>query len=497
MTDTATEHTDIQGIVRGFDKSWPWGRFVMVELSRELEKNRKFLRGLKGILGSTYADGPASIKDLHEDVANMAFDCAYNVAFSFLGMGKLELSRSILESFPNDYAQGMKFRADINGDDDASDPMWWEEHWRKRTADVWIGIYARTGEVREQRFSRLEEYINRSEFEGISKVGCDEAHRFLSGSEQFWIDDESTQPEQGRVMEHFGFQDGISNPAYKGLNDHAREVNGGGKLDKKGRWRPLAAGELLFGYVDEIGEIPAGPTPSTVSYNGTFMVYRKLSQDIDMFRDYLIRMAKKYDDVTADYLAAKMVGRNRNGKSLIKGAPGDEDINNFVYEDDPRGIYCPLGSHARRANPRDTLEFQSLLVDRHRILRRAMPYGRPVDRECKQAQINNMLPLTVGGKIHEFPCQGLIFICLNVDIVRQFEFIQTQWINFGNDLNQGSDRDPIIGNHNDRGRMVFPGKDHQLTVCPNLPRFVDTRGGEYFFLPGIRAYHSIISGGFS
>ena len=31
-----------------------------------------------------------------------------------------------------------------------------------------------------------------------------------------------------------------------------------------------------------------------------------------------------------------------------------QQMNNFLYGDDPKGLRCPLGSHVRRMNPRDT-----------------------------------------------------------------------------------------------------------------------------------------------
>ena len=32
--------------------------------------------------------------------------------------------------------------------------------------------------------------------------------------------------------------------------------------------------------------------------------------------------------------------------------------NDFGYADDPRGFKCPVGSHARRANPRDAFDHE-------------------------------------------------------------------------------------------------------------------------------------------
>ena len=93
-----------------------------------------------------------------------------------------------------------------------------------------------------------------------------------------------------------------------------------------------------------------------------------------------------------------------------------------------------------------------------------------------------------------------MFLALNVDIVRQFEFVQQQWINFGNDLEQGDDMDPLIGpNDGKTSKMLIP-KDAETGTpaieCRKLERFVTPRGGDYFFLPGIAAFHCIVEGHF-
>ena len=86
--------------------------------------------------------------------------------------------------------------------------------------------------------------------------------------------------------------------------------------------------------------------------------------------------------------------------------------------------------------------------------------------------------------------QGLMFITLQASIAGQYEFVQQQWLNFGNDLNQGNDRDPVVGNQDGRGRFTIPGDgNHPTIVCEQLPRFVETRGGQYFFLPGVSAFN--------
>ena len=75
----------------------------------------------------------------------------------------------------------------------------------------------------------------------------------------------------------------------------------------------------------------------------------------------------------------------------------------------------------RRTNPRDALGWEGRLTARHRILRRGMPYGPP-------------LP---DGADDDGEERGLLFVCLQASIARQFEIVQTQWCNDGNAFGLG------------------------------------------------------------
>src|SRR5205085_2685956 len=172
---------------------------------------------------------------------------------------------------------------------------------------------------------------------------------------------------------------------------------------------------------------------------GTFMVYRKLKQNVGMFREYLKTESKKYEG-GEEKLAAKIVGRWRDGTPL-ELSPDKEDPNivkdpkrnvNFTFGQDLHGTRCPMGAHIRRANPRDAFGFNGALVNRRRMTRRGIPYGTyvPLDQ-----------------KANDNEDRGLIFIAFNASTYRQFEFVQQQWIEYGNDARQGSDRDMIAGNH--------------------------------------------------
>jgi deferrochelatase/peroxidase EfeB len=140
-----------------------------------------------------------------------------------------------------------------------------------------------------------------------------------------------------------------------------------------------------------------------------------------------------------------------------------------------------MGSHIRRANPRDALGPDSATAlnsaNRHRILRRGRSYGHRLDNPM----VND------GGE------RGLHFICLNSDIERQFEFVQQTWIN--NPVFGGLDGevDPLVGNL-PKGDCIFTVQGQPLrTRVHGLSRFVTVKGGAYFFLPSMRALKYLAS----
>jgi len=202
--------------------------------------------------------------------------------------------------------------------------------------------------------------------------------------------------------------------------------------------------------------------------------------------------------VTDGFIAAKLIGRWRNGAPIVRapysdtisrrqaeaardqGAPMDANItfaNSFLLgEEDPEGLRCPFGAHIRRANPRDSLNpgstDQVAISNRHRILRIGRKYAPGA-------------ALRPDGTASDKP--GLAFLCLNADIERQFEFIQQTWIN-GNvisltcPISLKGETDPLLGSGESSGYTV-PSHDGLIRLAPP-PRFVTVRGGGYFFMPG-------------
>jgi Dyp-type peroxidase family len=260
-------------------------------------------------------------------------------------------------------------------------------------------------------------------------------------------------------------------------------------LASDGRWEALATGEFLLGYADEAGELPVAPIPHLLGRNGTFMVYRKLHQNVATFRKYLDEKGKLYGG-GKEKLAAKFVGRWRDGTPIElspdepnSGIVADRNRNtNFTYGGDPAGVRCPIGAHLRRVHPRDAFGFNGGLVNRRRIMRRGLPYGEYVPE---------------GQPVRDEDEHGIIFMALNASIFRQFEFVQQQWIEYGNDAHQGNDKDLLVGNHDGTGKFMVQGTTDPKNppfICGGLPSFVELRGGDYFFIPSLTALAMIATG---
>jgi hypothetical protein len=82
--------------------------------------------------------------------------------------------------------------------------------------------------------------------------------------------------------------------------------------------------------------------------------------------------------------------------------------------------------------------------------------------------------------------RGLMFAFVGASISRQFEFVQSQWVNDGIFFGASDDKDPVIGSNSDGGSFTVPRKPVRRRL-QGVPNFVVTRGGEYCFMPGLRA----------
>ncbi|HEX7298755.1 MAG TPA: Dyp-type peroxidase, partial [Solirubrobacteraceae bacterium] len=383
-----------------------------------------------------------------------------NVALSFKALAALGLPARLLDAFPAEFRAGMASRAELLADD----PATWDDE--LRDLELLFIVHAQSDAALAGEAERWERELA-AEDSGLQLTHAQPAALL------------------GDAREHFGFTDGFSQPAIEGV---AREdVPGQGIPYRRPswwpwsrlRWRAIKPGEFVLGYEDEDGALAPAP-PAPFHRNASFMVWRKLHQDVAGFRAQVAAQAHRLR-LDRDLLAAKLVGRWPDGSPLAlrPDAPDarlgydKRRANDFAYGDDPQGRRCPRGAHVRRTNPRDALGWQGRLSARHRILRRGMPYGAPLAE----------------GADDDGAQRGLLFVCLQASIARQFEIVQSQWCNDGNAFGLGREADPLTGPAGRQMRHLIEGRPPRV-VSP-LRSCVECRGGEYLLVPGLAALRAL------
>lgn len=287
------------------------------------------------------------------------------------------------------------------------------------------------------------------------------------------IDDSGkvTTDKSARVHEHFGFADGISQPLFFADDVEKSRLNSGG-FDQ---WDPSAPLGLVLTKDENGGQFGYG----------SYFVYRKLKQDVYGFRSDEENLASWLFDTETPTLeqqelaSAYIVGRFRDGTPVSEQAVDGHinEPNNFNYGHDVNGLKCPFHAHARKTNPRGDQEQQfdvSLTEERsRRIARRAISYG----------------PLSLTPPAGE-PV-GLLFLCAQSSIRRQFEFMQSAWANNDDFLRPGTGIDAVIGQA-PAGEITIPQKwsekygSHDANVLTyKFSQWVTMQGGEYFFTPSL------------
>jgi Dyp-type peroxidase family len=366
-----------------------------------------------------------------------------SVAVTYQGLKALGVPQQTLDSFSWEFRQGMAARASELGDVGESAPQNWEEP--LGSSDLHVVLVAVSPDE-----ERLEATLERAR----------ETYRQMSGIKAIWRQNCHALPTE---TEPFGFRDGISHPA----------IEGSGIAGSNPHEQPIKAGEFVLGYTDELGGIQR-TEPEVVGRNGTYVVFRKLHQRVAAFRQYLKANSTSVAD--EELLAAKMMGRWRSGAPLAL-CPFHDDPelgadprrnNDFLFEaDDAMGLKTPGGSHIRRCNPRDASI--AGVTRLHRMIRRGTAYGPT---------------LPDGVMVDDEADRGLMFAFVGAHIGRQFEFVQSQWINDGIFFGAGQDKDPIAGSTDIN--FTVPRKPVRKRL-QGIPKFVVTRGGEYCFMPGLRA----------
>jgi len=454
MSATSIDLADIQGdILKAYGNRYRHTSYVFIGVG-DAARGRAWLSDLVDrVTTAVHWDGGRP-------------DATLNLALTRPGLAALGVPDTTIETFSTEFRQGMAARAAELGDFEDSAPAHWDPGLGSGEAHMLVTINALDSSALETALAELRDGLQRNG--GLSTILEEHTQMF------------------SRQREHFGFADGFSQPAIEGVTDPDR-VPGQGVPQANG-WRPLALGEFILGHEDEESRtdpkhrLPSAPA-DPLGRNSTYMVWRKVRQDVALFRRTVFEASRFYAARDNDKLMAKIVGRWQNGAPLVNApsAPPPEfdpkapGANDFRYAVDPTGSRCPIGAHIRRSNPRDALGFDGKLTFRHRIIRRGMPYGPE---------------LPPGVTEDDGEERGLVFVCFNASISRQFESIQRQWLNDGNSFHLGNDTDFLLGGPS--GKMTIEG-DPPFFLAPQGP-FTTTRGGEYLFVPGITALAAIADG---
>ena len=518
---------DVQALaVTGFG-ALGFGRALMLECCGG-EKGAAWLRELQALAPITDAVPP------HE---NEAQPRAAAIAFSWRGLDRLGLGKTTLASFARPFREGMfqkdrlRRLGDRRGDEWQSTvipggPVWSanpparenakgpkdgfevpeakpeEEDESPLRTDITVHalllIYTQSDEDAENWSRQIAELLGR--------------HHVVIVRERSLLlnPDEKT----GLGHEHFGFADGLSQPSP--WDADGAVLRAGKPVTAAERVNDVPLGEFLFGHVNGHGELAPGPIvpqereddptqhdprlldaelrphPEAEGFfdlgcNGSYLVCRELKQDVAQFWASMERNAaniraqdpENSTHVTPDWLAERIIGRNKEGHLLCPAGHREPDEygwpdNDFLFwDDDPHGLGCPPGSHVRRAHPRDALapdaaSKETLLraANNHRILRRGRKYGTLYDANVAEAE-------------HD---RGLLFICLNTDITRQFEFVQQTWLMNSSFATLYGETDPLVG---PSGPMTI--REDPLRRIVDVETYVQMVGGDYFFLPSMSA----------
>jgi Dyp-type peroxidase family len=368
------------------------------------------------------------------------------VAFTWKGLRALGLDEASLSSFPEEFKQGMPARAEMLGDTGVNAPGHWVGGLTSPDLHAIAILFARD---EPERLRCVDEH--------------DKLVAACKGVKVLSVLDLNASPPFNYAHDHFGYRDRLSQPV----------IEGSGEEPTPGSGAPLKAGEFILGYPDEFGVTAVNPQPKMLARNGSYMAYRRLEEHVGKFREFLRQHGDTPEE--QELIAAKLMGRWRSGAPLVLSPDKDDPAlaadmqrnNDFNYgEMDPHGYAVPLGSHARRMNPRDT----AANINRRRMIRRGATYG----------------PALPDGAPDDGVERGIAAFVICGSLIRQFEFAQNVWANDRNFHELGNERDPIIGAQDGTLEYKIPKRPIRKKIV-GLPAFTTLKGGAYFFLPGLKA----------
>lgn len=291
---------DIQGnILCDYGSSFPKGRYLFLNIP-DAAAGRDFVDAVRGKVTTSISWD--ATEGYPSELMTTKPKVAINIAFTFAGLLALKLPTATLAGMPSEFIDGMAKRAPILGDIEESDPQHWDPIWQNPDKDPMREIHvmvAMSAQMNDADGAPLQELQDETDWlialcKQFRIVIC-EGHKPQNGVYQdaSLLLAHCTDGVRALPSEHFGFADGFGKATFEPM-DPNEQATGGGKLSASGKWQPLATGEFLLGHTDEAQEIPAAASPSAFTRNGTFMVYRKLHQNVGSFNRYIADMARAY-----------------------------------------------------------------------------------------------------------------------------------------------------------------------------------------------------------
>lgn len=449
---------------------------------------------------------------------NISF--SYNGLMQFLGDQFIEIDKFLEQSFKD----GLILRSPDLGDPLEEDHEGHPKQWEIGAKDVPLGQRRCMPDIllviaSDESNKLIQEYNkinNESDLNGLILCYDEEGHDLSHyGYEEL------------RGHEHFGFKDGISQPGIRGKisekendfftprlkdNDSSNENS----VEYGIHGKPLIApGEFILGYPVQSPNRPRKVLPPQPTHpllkNGSYLVYRRLKQDVNAFNTFITNETKRLslviDNISEQKLKALLVGRWPSGAPISitheQDDPklgSDPDLNNkFGYVNDDDGLKTPIISHIRKVNPRDlsTDIGNSNLTLKKRILRRGIPFGSPLNNHHDNTKD-----------------RGLMFLCYQDSIKDKFEFLTRKWMGKSNAPTNASSTSPdanssgydlLVGSINANttkedkelfGFLNFNKDDSYIqykieTKGFGIHHWITPTGGGYFFTPSITMLNNI------
>ncbi|WP_159468354.1 Dyp-type peroxidase [Dyadobacter sp. 3J3] len=354
------------------------------------------------------------------------------------------------------------------------------------------GIKSRTGITGDDLFTWENDFNNHIDAliivadSNISTV-TRERDNILFSTQEFL---EIVKIQKGKILriqhaigiEHFGYADGVSQPNFLANSDSPAT-----------QWEDNGA--LLSTLI--VPEPTGGPETF-----GSYFVFRKLDQNVKKFKAAEEELSKSINFVSnqvhgvfnkhgvqnSELAGAMIVGRFEDGTIVTShsdemGVVSEGQLeNDFDYRDDTSGMKCPFHAHIRITNPRQdvTADFAKSV----RLTRRGIPYN-----DIGRDEFNLDGDQPDGGV-------GLLFMCYQSSIERQFEFIQQAWVNNG-EIGPGNfvGQDALIGQGPNTTAKFLSSQWNTANDMKPVPTdfkdFVTMKGGEYFFTPSISFLRSL------